>query len=213
MRSGGGRIHRYQSLPSTNSTAKEMAAAGAEHGTVIIADSQTAGRGQYGRAFFSPPDHGLYMSVILRPPHFLTETPSLATAFAAVAVCEAIEAVSDKKPRIKPVNDILLGAKKVCGILAETSAGAESGRVRWLVVGVGINVTTPETVFPEALRQSAGALFSAEETPVTRARLAAEILSRLASPARPYGKNGIDAQYRRRLIERDEHDETNIPDA
>jgi len=172
------RIFIYDCLESTNKTAKEMAISEAEHGTVVIADSQTAGKGRYGRSFHSPPNHGLYMSLIIKPNQYRFSTPTLITAFSAVTVCEAIEAISDKRPKIKWVNDIFLNGKKICGISAEAITDFESGNTQWIVVGIGVNYSTLATDFPEELRHIAGSVFGLDTPPTTRNHLAAEILNR-----------------------------------
>ncbi|MDR0570624.1 MAG: biotin--[acetyl-CoA-carboxylase] ligase [Clostridiales Family XIII bacterium] len=169
----------YSSLASTNETAKEMALTGAGHGTVVIADCQTTGRGRYDRRFYSPPDSGIYMSFVLRPEGSPFEAPTLVTAFAAVAVCEAIRAVSSKTPLIKWVNDIYCDGKKICGILTEAVTDFESGRIGWIVVGVGLNFSAPKDAFPEDLLGTAGPLFSEGGGAPTRNRLAAEIINRI----------------------------------
>lgn len=171
-------IKIYKSLESTNKTAKEMAVAGAEHGTVIIADSQTKGRGRYSRSYFSP-SGGLYMSIILRPEVLNFENPTSVTAFAAVAVCEAIESVSEKTPKIKWVNDILIDGKKVCGILTEAVTDFESGSLDWIVLGIGINVYIKTEDFPDDLQSSATSIFPNEKMFGVRNKLSAEIINRI----------------------------------
>lgn len=190
------KIFVYSSLESTNKTAKEMALANAEHGTVIIADSQTAGRGRYGRKFFSPPGHGIYMSLILRPAHFGFSTPTLITAFAAVSVCKALEEIAGKVPKIKWVNDIFLDDKKICGISAEAVTDFVSGNIEWIVVGIGINFSTPASGFPEELRHIVGAVFSDAST--TRNRLAGEVINNMLS--HQYGEKELLAEYKARLM-------------
>ena len=175
-----GRINIHASLESTNKTAKESAISGAEHGTIIIADYQTAGKGRYGRSFFSPPGHGIYMSFCLRPAQQRWITaPTLVTSHAAVSVCEAVETTTGKMPKIKWVNDIFLDGKKICGILTEAVTDFESGNLQWIVVGVGINFITPETGYPEDIRHTAGSVFSENKPTVTRNQLAAEIVNRM----------------------------------
>jgi BirA family biotin operon repressor/biotin-[acetyl-CoA-carboxylase] ligase len=193
------RIFVYDTLESTNKTAKEMAIAKAPHGTVILADSQTAGTGRYDRSFFSPPGQGIYMSFVLYPEQLGFTAPTLATSFAAVAVCEAMEAITDKKPKIKWVNDIFLDGKKICGILTEAVTDFESGGVQWIVVGIGINFSTSPEAFPEELRQIAGAIFHEGDTPPTRNHLAAEIVNRIAPPANQYDEKTVLAKYKERL--------------
>ena len=171
-------IKIYKTLESTNKTAKEMAVAGAEHGTVIIADSQTKGRGRYSRSYFSP-SGGLYMSIILRPEVLNFENPTSVTAFAAVAVCEAIESISEKTPKIKWVNDILIDGKKVCGILTEAVTDFESGSLDWIVLGIGINVYIKTEDFPDDLQSSATSIFPNEKMFGVRNKLSAEIINRI----------------------------------
>lgn len=162
---------------STNSDIKRAALAGEPEGLVIIADRQTAGRGRMNRAFFSPEDTGLYMSVLLRPKMRASDS-ALVTAAAAVAAAEAIEAVSQRAARIKWVNDIFLGDKKVCGILAEGSVAAD-GALQFIALGIGINVQAPSGGFPDLLSQTACAVFDAPAPPCAREHLAAAVLKRL----------------------------------
>lgn len=184
------KIQIHACLESTNKTAKELAAAGAPHGTVIMADHQTAGKGRLGRSFFSPPMHGIYMSFIARP----TEPMPLLTPYAAVAVCEAIESATEKKPQIKWVNDIFLNGKKICGILTEAAY------MQWAVVGIGINFDVAEADFPEHLRDIAGSVFFDGEPTTTRNRLAAEIINKMAGIENRFGKEETLGEYKKRLI-------------
>ncbi|MCL2053070.1 MAG: biotin--[acetyl-CoA-carboxylase] ligase [Oscillospiraceae bacterium] len=191
------KISVHPCLESTNITAKELATAGAESGTVVIADSQTAGRGRYERSFFSPPGCSIYMSFILRPAQ--VELPTLVTSYAAVSVCEAIEAATGKTPKIKWVNDVFLDGKKICGILTEAITDFESGNMPWIVVGIGVNFKYPEGGFPEEIKNSAGAVFS-EKPAITRNQLAAEITNRMLNfEARAENKELL-CEYKRRLM-------------
>lgn len=192
-------IHIYKSLESTNKTAKEMAVAGAAHGTVIISDCQTMGRGRYSRNFFSPAG-GLYMSLVLRPEGLRFENPTAVTAFAAVAVCEAIESVCQKVPEIKWVNDIFLDGKKVCGILTEAVTDFESGGLDWVVLGIGINVTTPMEEFPAELQSLATSLYPEEKMPGVRNKLAAQIINRILGFEIPPQETEIFEAYKKRLM-------------
>ena len=131
---------------STNRVAKELARQGAPHGTAVLAKRQTAGRGRLGRSFFSP-EGGLYLSVILRP-QCKPEDLALMTPMAAVAVCRALEQVCAVSPRIKWVNDLYLGDKKVCGILCEAVGTA-------VIVGIGLNLKAPEGGFPPDINAAA----------------------------------------------------------
>ncbi|MCL2356714.1 MAG: biotin--[acetyl-CoA-carboxylase] ligase [Defluviitaleaceae bacterium] len=172
-------LHIYPSTDSTNILAKQAAIAGAEHFTVIMADEQTAGKGRYGKSFASPAGCGIYMSFVLRPPEIRLEMPTLVTAFAAVAVCEAIEAVCEKSPKIKWVNDIFLNNRKICGISNEAGTDFESGEISWIVTGIGVNFREPPGGFPDEIKGIAGAIFADECPQISRNRLAAEIITRM----------------------------------
>lgn len=194
------KIFVYTSLESTNKMAKEMAISGAGHGTVIISDCQTAGKGRFDRQFYSPPGHGIYMSVVLYPAQLRFAPPTLVTAFAAVAVCEAIEAVCDKVPQIKWVNDIYLDRKKICGILTEAVTDFESGNMQWIVIGIGINFNTPAMAFPKDIRQIAGSIFPDGNSSVTRNHLAAELVNRISASENLYSRKEIINRYYKRLM-------------
>ena len=194
------KIQIYKSLESTNKTAKEMAVAGAEHGTVIISDCQTMGRGRYSRKFFSPSGGGLYMSIVLRPDVLHFKNPTSVTAFAAVSVCEAIESISNKTPEIKWVNDIYIDGKKVCGILTEAVTDFESGGLDWVVLGIGINVSIPTEDFPDDLQSLASSIYPDERMPGIRNRLSGEILNRILGAETAPSEAEIFKKYKKRLM-------------
>ena len=172
---------QLQVLPtvdSTNTRLKTLAAAGAPHGTVLVADEQTGGRGRLGRSFDSASGCGVYLSVLLRPlcrPEMLMSL----TAQAAVAARRAIRAVCGADAEIRWVNDLVLGGKKICGILTELSLEAESALVSYAVVGVGVNCNRPAEAFPPDLRQTAGSILSQTGLRVNRNELAAELIRAL----------------------------------
>ena len=150
----GTEIHLYSELTSTNDKAKELANAGAVDGTVVIADSQSAGKGRRGRSFFSPPGSGLYLSVILRP-RLTGEQASRITSAAAVAAARAVERAASLPGGtvgIKWVNDLYIRGRKICGILTEAALDLESGLLDYAVLGIGIN--TAPISFPEELRRT-----------------------------------------------------------
>ena len=128
-------------VDSTNTYLKNAAEKGEKDGSVIIAETQTAGRGRIGRNFYSDKG-GLYMSILIRP-DMPTERSLFITTGTAVAVSKAIEKTSGKSVGIKWVNDIFIGGKKVCGILTEGTSNFETGQLQYAVVGIGINVTEP----------------------------------------------------------------------
>ena len=161
-----------EEVDSTNTRLKEAALRGAAAGTAIIAHRQTAGRGRQGRSFLSPEGKGLYLSVLLRP-KCPAERLMCVTGMAAVAVCRAVECVCGARCGIKWVNDLVLGGKKLCGILAETVM-TETGLA--LVLGVGINVYRDE-LSPEVAALATS--LEAEGFAVDRAVLAAAIIEQL----------------------------------
>ena len=145
---------------STNALLRKKADAGAPEGTVLLANCQTSGRGRLGRRFFAPADTGVYLSLLLRPKDCPPQQAVSLTTMAAVAACDAIEAVCGRQAGIKWVNDVFLEDKKVCGILTEAAVSLESGSLEYTVLGVGFNVYPPAEGFPEELKPIAGTLFS-----------------------------------------------------
>lgn len=173
----GAAVEVHPSLPSTNALLRERANAGAPEGTVVIAAAQTRGRGRLGRSFYSPADTGLYLSVLLRPEGYSPSEAVRVTTMAAVAACEAVEALSGKTAQIKWVNDVFLEGRKVCGILTEGSFNLELGSLEYIVLGIGINVYPPVEGFPQEIAATAGAVLDVPQEG-GRNRLAAEFLNR-----------------------------------
>lgn len=138
-------------VTSTNTLLKQQAK-DLPHGTVMVADCQTEGRGRLGRSFYSPNETGLYMSILLKK-DFGTN-PTLITTLTAVAVIKAVEKVTGKTAQVKWVNDVLLEGKKVCGILTEGAFAG--GKLEYIIVGIGINTNTP--VFPDEIKEIAGSV-------------------------------------------------------
>ena len=171
-----GHTEVFDRIDSTNNYLKRRAAEGAVHGSVAIADCQTGGRGRMGRRFDSAPGAGIYLSILLRPACPPQALMTL-TAQAAVAVRAAIGEVCGVWPEIKWVNDLLLGSRKICGILTELSLEAETGLVSYAVVGVGVNCNREQ--FPEELKTIAGSILSQTGKPVDRSCLAAEMIRAL----------------------------------
>jgi len=156
-------INVFHGIDSTNNEARRRAAPAPVSktlfGTVIIADSQDAGRGQKGSYFFSPAGGSIYLSFIL-PPIPNLAYPRIVTETAASAVCETIESFDSarRKPRIERVNDIFLDGKKVCGILTEAVINIENGEFESFMLGVGIYINVPDSAFPSKIRASTGSL-------------------------------------------------------
>ena len=156
-------IEVVKSVSSTNTVMRQRAESGEYEGAVLIAEEQTQGRGRLGRDFFSPSNTGIYMSVLLRP-YIPAEKSVMITTCAAVAVAEAIEEVAKKEAKIKWVNDIFCGERKVCGILTEAALAVESGTLAYAVLGIGINVFPPENAFPSELEGIADSVFDSCDT-------------------------------------------------
>ncbi len=176
----GRRIELFDSLPSTNREAVQLAQAEVEHGTVIVADSQTAGRGRLSRTWFSPANTNLYCSVILRtvrPPERLTEWLSWLPLVTALAAAEAIEQVSSIHVTVKWPNDLLISERKVGGILCESGTGMRSSPFQ--IIGIGINVNGDHDDWPADLRDSATSIWQERKIVVDRNRLLAQLLLEL----------------------------------
>ena len=175
-------IFVYEEIASTNLTAKEFALQGAAHGTVVIAERQTAGAGRASGSFFSP-EGGLYMSIIIRPD---ARGIKPYTEEAASSVAQAINEVCGVMPVVQNTGDLILNGKKICGILTESGGEIETGMVHYLVIGIGIHFNTPAAAFPQKLRGTCGSIFpelsaaaGTKPADATRNRLAAEIINRM----------------------------------
>ena len=162
---------------STNALVRDKANTRTSEGYIVLVNEQTAGRGRLCRSFFSPKDTGVYMSLLLRPQNYSAKQAVKITTMAAVAMCEAIEAVSDETAKIKWVNDIFVRDKKVCGILTEGSFDLENGLLEYAVLGLGINVYQPKNGFPEEIASIAGSIFQQSQNDVKN-RLVSEFLNR-----------------------------------
>lgn len=154
----GREVLYFDSLDSTNNYARKLAAEGCSDGISIIAGQQTAGKGRLGRSWISPPDKGIYISIVLKPPLAPAETP-IFTLAAAVAVANAISEATGMEAGIKWPNDLIIEGRKVCGILLEMSS--EADRVNYIILGIGINYSQNKEDFPEELRNRAISLKAA----------------------------------------------------
>jgi len=157
-------VHWFKTVDSTNTRAKTMAQQGAPHGTVLIAEHQTGGRGRMGRSFSSPAGAGLYLSAILRPGCPARELMHL-TCLAGVAACNAVEKTCGTRPGIKWINDLILQNRKLGGILTELSVDAKTGLVEYAVIGIGINCLQKTQDFPREIQDMAISLRSAGISP------------------------------------------------
>lgn len=173
----GTHLQVLSTVDSTNNHLKRLAAE-LPHGTAVVADQQTGGRGRLGRSFASPPGKGIYCSVLLRPDTAPAQAVNL-TAWVAVSVCNAIQDAVEQRPQIKWTNDIIMASHKVCGILTEMSIEGESGALQYLITGIGINVNQSPADWPEELAPIAGSIAQATGNPVRRGRLTACLLNAL----------------------------------
>ena len=164
-----------QIVTSTSDIIKDASKAGVAEGMLVVSESQSAGRGRGGKSFYSPPGAGIYMSFWV--PYLPSDNPGMLTLAAAVAVCEAIEQLTNLKPQIKWVNDIWLGRLKVCGILAEilTTTSAVTGAV----VGIGINVD--KHPLPSELDSIVGALGQRDKRQFSRNLMISHVLNAFES--------------------------------
>jgi BirA family transcriptional regulator, biotin operon repressor / biotin---[acetyl-CoA-carboxylase] ligase len=161
----GTEIHYFAEIGSTNTYARRLAAQGARDGALIIADSQTDGRGRLGRHWVSPPNMNLYLSFVLRPKLPPSRAPQI-TLMAAVALADALRSFLPVPPAIKWPNDITVNGKKLAGILTEMSCGDDT--VDFVIVGIGINVNYPFDLMPEEIRQRATSILVERQRNVSR---------------------------------------------
>lgn len=188
----GSKIHIFDKLPSTNQTAHELAMAGAPEGTVIIAESQTAGKGRRGRVWYSPSGRNIYTSIILRPSISPENAPKL-TLVAAVALTEAIiESLKEfgvHSPGIKWPNDILIDKKKCAGILTEMKMSSDS--LNFVIIGIGINVNMDLCDIPTELETLATSLSIEGKDTLSREQILQSLYSKIENWYKRYLSEGF----------------------
>ena len=194
-------VQVFDTIDSTNRLAKELAARGTAHGTLIVADSQTSGRGRRGHTFYSPAGTGVYFTIVFRADTDFSNGIYYTTK-AATAVSHAVEQVlPDCKAKIKWVNDIYVDDRKICGILSEAVTDMETGRIAYVVCGIGINVNTE--AFPEDVTV-AGSLISGRNTDEIpygiRNRLVAEVWKEMVPWALDPEEHSFMKEYRERSM-------------
>ncbi len=188
----GQRVEHCDRTDSTNRIASELARGGAPHGTAVIAEEQTAGRGRLGRSFFSPPYLNLYTSIVLRLPLTTESAPSIVLS-CAIAVAEAVadEVGSGHTVSVKWPNDVLLDGMKTSGILMEMHA--EGARIQSIILGIGINLNVDRNIFPEEFRAGATSLSSSLGRPVARLPFTCRLFERLEEVLDIHAERGFDA--------------------
>lgn len=161
----GTKLYYFAEIDSTNACARRLAEQGANEGGVIIAEAQTRGRGRLGRSWVSPPFVNLYVSVILRPQLAPVHAPQL-TLMAAVALADTIASFIGAPPTIKWPNDILVGGKKLAGILTESSCDSE--RIEFVILGIGVNLNYPVALMPKVIRERATSILALTKNNIKR---------------------------------------------
>ncbi len=182
---------------STNNEAKKLAAEGVPHGTVVIADSQTAGRGRLDRQFVSPAGKGLYMSIIIRPESDIKFAPMITSA-AAVAAAIAVENICDSEVQIKWVNDLYMNGKKICGILTEAAVNTDGKSLEYVIVGIGINVRSISDELEDELKLRASSIEDETGKILDRNVLCAAVLNELDTWLGKIEDRSYITEYRQR---------------
>ena len=185
-------------VDSTNNYAKKLAASGAEHGTTVIADSQSAGKGRLGRSFVSPKGTGIYMSVIIRP-DFSMETARLLTSCVACAAAEAVQELCGASVDIKWVNDLYMNGRKICGILTEASLCTETKSIGYAVIGIGINVLGRDNL-GDVLKDTASTVEAESGVKISRNSLCSVLLNKLEEYLGKIETREFLSEYRRREL-------------
>jgi BirA family transcriptional regulator, biotin operon repressor / biotin---[acetyl-CoA-carboxylase] ligase len=196
LRGFASRVAWYDSVSSTNDVAEGAAAAGADHGTVVVADAQDRGRGRLGRDWHSPSGAGLYVSVVLRPTEIFGATgmdslsgASWITLTAGVAFADALRRATGLPAAVKWPNDLVVGLRKVCGVLAEAST--VGGQLRHMILGYGVNVLA--ATYPPQIAHRATSIEAELGRAVDRAEIFGESLAYLAERLRQLSAGGFGA--------------------
>ncbi|WP_058303861.1 biotin--[acetyl-CoA-carboxylase] ligase [Gorillibacterium timonense] len=184
----GRSLRVYETVGSTQNEARSWAVAGAPHGALVMAEEQRSGRGRMGRVWHSPSGKGLWMSLVIRTGLTLEQAPHL-TLVTAVAVCRAIRQATGADARLKWPNDILIGGRKIAGILVELQA--TEARMQSLVVGIGISVNLDQADFPDELQEKATSLRLVTGNKVDRTGLAIHVVHSLEEMTGFYLKEGF----------------------
>lgn len=195
----GRTVHHFEQAGSTNDIARELARAGAPEGTIVLAEEQTQGRGRMGRTWLAPPRTCILLSIIFRP-NLSTRDAFRLTMLTSVAAATAVERVTGVVPAIKWPNDLLVGGKKLAGILSEASATGDD--LQHAIVGIGINVNFDPAEHQEiaATATSLRALTGGEVSRLEILRaLLAEVEARYDSLLRGPGEDVLWREWRERL--------------
>lgn len=195
----GTEIHLLNTVNSTNDYAKMLAKQDAPEYTLVVADTQTHGKGRMGRAFSSPSGTGIYMSFILRPKTSL-ETAQLITSCVAVAISKAIDTLCNCSSKIKWVNDIFLNDKKISGTLTEGAINFENGSFEYAIVGIGINVRSVKNIFDGELSSIATSIEDETGLKISRSRLIAEVFNNVYLQLQSIDEKSFIKEYKKRSL-------------
>lgn len=199
----GKNVHFLKETTTTNADAKRLMEEGKPHGTLVVADKQTAGRGRRGRSWESPSGTSVYMTIALKP-DFTPEKASMLTLVMALSVAEAVTDITGLNAGIKWPNDIVVNRKKICGILTEMSM--EADYIRSVVIGVGIN--TNQESFPEEIKATATSLFLEKGEKMVRAELIAAVMRHFEYYYELFTQKEelslLKEEYEKRLVNRNE---------
>lgn len=206
----GKELHFFETIDSTNQKAMECAKAGCSHGTLIVAESQKAGRGRRGRSWESEKGNGIYMSLVLRP-DLRPENATGLTLVAALAVTKAIEEIVNVLPQIKWPNDVVINKKKVCGILTEMYL--EGTKIDSVIVGIGVNVH--QKGFPIEIKDTATSLDRETGAYHSRSRLIEAILLYFENDYEKYRQTGdfslLQQEYEKYLANKEKQVKVSDP--
>ena len=195
----GRRIIVLDEVDSTNTFAKKLASEGAPHGTAVIADMQTCGKGRLGRKFVSPSGKGIYLSVVIRPT-FGIELAPMITSAAAVAAAKAVEMLTETDVQIKWVNDLYMNGRKICGILTEASISPKMKHLDYAVIGIGINVRSVRDDFDDELKSIATSIEDETGKRIDRNTLCGAVLDSLEEVLGSMENRSFLDDYRRREL-------------
>jgi BirA family biotin operon repressor/biotin-[acetyl-CoA-carboxylase] ligase len=188
---------------STNTDAKQYGEAGAPHGTTVVADMQTAGKGRRGRQWQSPAGTNIYFTILVRPT-FSPDKASMLTLVMALSVAEAVEEITGLQAGIKWPNDIVINRKKVVGMLTEMAMTPELDEIQYVVIGTGVNVNTVLEELPEEIRETATSLKQESGQQVGRSALIERMLARFEYNYEIFEQtldlSGLSAAYEQHLI-------------
>ncbi len=182
-------LYCFEETGSTNDEAFRLGVAGAPEGAVVIAESQMAGKGRMQRVWHSPPEANIYTSIILRPPFETARAPQVSIA-AGVAVAEMLEDYCPGKVRLKWPNDVLIGEKKICGILSQMKMSGAA--IDFIVVGIGVNVNLNHEQFPVDIQKIATSLLMETGREISRMDMIIRLYETVAKWYRELTQSGFE---------------------